>query len=465
MPPKGLEQQQLGLPTIALVGRVNVGKSTLFNKLIGESKAIISTIGGTTRTTNEGLMSWRGGHVRVLDTGGLAFEEENPFEDDILVQSEKAIKQADVILFITSAQDGIMPQEKELAKRMRKISHKPVIYIANKVDNKRIETSLSEPDWFKLGLGEPFPISASSGRGIGDLLDKIFEALEKEGKTPGTYVEHDPGIRVSIIGKPNVGKSSLFNKLIGEDRVIVSDIAHTTREPHNTTLDYTYKQGEEEVVQKITFMDTAGIRRKAKVAGYLERAGIQKSVVAVDESDIILFVLDGSDVVSQQDMQLGGLIEKRSKSVIILINKWDLAEGNSEKEQEEVKSRIMSYFPHLDFASVQLVSGLTGLHVQKIMPNIMHAWRARHTHIANRGLEQFLEQATKEHRPSRGKGTRHPKLLGMRQLRNNPPIFEVFVKYRTSLHRSYINYIENKLRDSFDFFATPLVIKLTKTKR
>ncbi|MBT4153231.1 MAG: ribosome biogenesis GTPase Der [Candidatus Magasanikbacteria bacterium] len=463
--PKGLTQENLGIPTIAIIGRVNVGKSTLFNKLIGETKAIVSTIGGTTRTTNEGLLHWRGRHIRVLDTGGLSFEEDTPFEEDILVQSEKAMKLADVILFITDGQVGVMPQERELAKRMRKISHKPVIFIANKVDNKRIEASLTEPDWYKLGLGEPFPISAASGRSIGDLLDKIFEVLGDEATDAEKFVEEDPGIRISLIGKPNVGKSSLFNRIIGEERVIVSDIAHTTREPHDTTLEYRYKQGEEEIMQKITFKDTAGIRRKSRVSGFLERMGIAKSITSIDDSDIILFVIDGSETISQQDMQLAGLIEKRSKSVIILVNKWDLTEDNTEQQQIKVKKMLYSYFPHLSFAQMLLVSGKTGQHVQKILPHIMHAWQARHTHIANRGLEKFLEQATKEHRPSRGKGTRHPKLLGMRQLRDNPPIFEVFVKHRTSLHRSYINYLENKLRDSFDFFATPIVIKLTKTKR
>lgn len=213
------------------------------------------------------------------------------------------------------------------------------------------------------------------------------------------------------------------------------------------------------------FIDTAGIRRKAKVHGKIEREGIFKSIDSLRDSDLILFVLDGSEVISSQDMQLGGLIERRAKSVIILVNKWDLAEDASDTQRNFTKKKIYSYFPHLDFAPIEFVSGLTGVGVHKIFPLIMKVWEARHTRIANRGLENFLEKATKEHRPSRGKGTRHPKLLGMKQLEVAPPVFEVAVKFQTSLHRSYVSYLENKLREEFNFLGTPIVMKLRKIKR
>ena len=454
------------LPTIALVGRVNVGKSTLFNKLTETNKAIVSDIPGTTRTSNEGLILWRGKYVKLVDTGGLTFEDEVPFEDDILQQSERAMKTADIIIFMTDGQEGILPQERELAKRMRRIINKPVVFVANKIDNKRQEFNLTEPEWTKLGLGEPFSISAAAGRNVGDLLDHLYSLLNKTKIRP-KQIKDPKGdiINISIIGKPNVGKSSLFNKLIGEEKVIVSDIAHTTREPHDTLVNYEYKLGTKLKKQQINFVDTAGIRRKSKVGGKLEREGIHKSIQSIEDSELVLFVIDGSEVISTQDMQLGGLLEKKSKSVIIVVNKWDLSEEKSDTYRNHVKSMVYSYFPHLDFSPIVFVSGKTGYCVHDIFPLITRTWNARHTEIPNDTLHGFIEHIQKIHRPARGKGTRQPKILGMKQLRTNPPIFEIVVKFRTSLHRSYLNFIENKLREQFDFFATPIVIKITKNKR
>lgn len=455
------------LPIIALVGRVNVGKSTLFNKLTESNKAIVSDIPGTTRTSNEGLVLWRGKYAKIIDTGGLTFEDDVLFEDEILKQSERAMKEADVVVFVTDAKDGILPQERELAKRMRRIIVKPVILLANKVDNERIEYDLADPSWLKLGLGEPFPVSATNSRNIGNFLDLLYKTLSKIKHQPKTLnkTKEEPPINVSIIGKPNVGKSSLFNKLIGQEKVIVSPIAHTTREPHDTLVDYEYELGGKTKKQKINFIDTAGIRRKAKVEGELERAGISKSLRIAQESDIVLFVIDGAEIISSQDMQLGGLLEKRIKSVIILVNKWDLAEDNSDHQRNEVKKMIYSYFPHLDFAPILFVSGLTGYRVHDIFQLIIRAWEARQTQIPHDVLNKFLENTQKSHLPSRGKGTRHPKLLGMSQTGSNPPIFEITVMYRTSLHRSYLNFVENKLREQFNLFACPIMIKLTKNKR
>ncbi|MBU0661157.1 ribosome biogenesis GTPase Der [Patescibacteria group bacterium] len=458
------------LPTLALIGRVNVGKSTLFNTLTKGNKALISDIPGTTRTSNEGIIVWRGQEIALIDTGGLTFDDEKvPLADDIIIQSERAIKEADIILFVVDARAGVLPQEKELAKRLRKMTHKPVLLIANKVDNPRVEMTLTDKEWYQLGLGEPFAVAGASGKQTGDLLDHVFTMLETLDHNPEDADREDhynETITVSLIGKPNVGKSSLFNKIIGQEKVIVSPMAHTTREPHDTLVTYeqTTTTGET-IKQQIKFIDTAGIRRKSKVHGILERMGIHKSIHAADDSEITLLVLDGSETISSQDMQLGGLLEKRSKSVIILINKWDLTEENDDTHRNHVQRMVHSYFPHLKFAPIFFVSGKTGEKVHQIFPAILHAWHARQTHIANRALEKFLENATKEHRPARGKGTRHPKLLGMHQVNENPPIFELFIKQQTSLHRSYVHYLENRLREQFDFFATPIVIKLKKVHR
>ncbi len=459
-------QHEDNLPVIVLVGRVNVGKSTLFNKLIEEHKAIVSDIPGTTRTPNEGTVLWRGKYIRIVDTGGLTFTDSIPFEQAILRQSEIAMKRADIIVFVTDAQTGILPQEKELAKRLRRMNRKPVMLVANKADNERTRQEINVQEWMTLGLGEPFYISAASSYQLGDLLDNIYKVLHGGEKRPKQKkMEPEDSINISIIGKPNVGKSSLFNKLIGEEKVIVSDIAHTTREPHDTTMTYmhTNEQGEQKETH-ITFIDTAGIRRKSLVGPGLEKEGIQKSIKAIEDSDIILFVLDGSETISSQDRQLGGLLEKRGKSVIILINKWDLAEDQEDSNRQQVIKMVKSYFPHLDFSPVLLVSGKTGYRIHNIFPVIMDVWKARHTKVPIKALEYFIKQATFEHRPSRGKGTRHPKVLGMRQIEEAPPVFELFIKYRTSIHRSYIHFLENRLREQFNFLGTPIIMKLRKQK-
>ncbi len=455
------------LPTVVMVGRVNVGKSTLFNRLTEQFKAMVSPIAGTTRTNNEGFVMWRGKNFRLVDTGGLTFDETVPLEKEIIKQSERAVKEADLILFVTDAIDGILPQEYELAKRLRKTSKVPILLVANKVDRASIETNIHSPEWHKFALGPAFPVSSGSGRNTGDLLDKIFQHLQKTSIRPKVIKDEEVGetIHISIIGKPNVGKSSLFNQLIGEDRVIVSDMPHTTREPYDTLVTYTYEEEGKKIAQKINFMDTAGIRRKAKVDGDLEKQGISKSLNALEESDIILFVIDASDSISHQDMQLAGLLERHSKSVLLLLNKWDLAKDNSDQARNEVKKMMNSYFPHIDFAPLIFVSGKTGYRVHDIFPHIIRAWQARHKKLANRILEKFIEKATKEHRPARGKGTRHPEIMGFRQINVNPPIFEMFIKQKTSIHRSYVEFIENRLREEFDFYGTPVVIKLTKMKK
>jgi len=454
------------LPVVALIGRVNVGKSTLFNRLIEDNQAIVSDVPGTTRTSNEGLILWRGKYMKIIDTGGLTFTDSVILESEILKQTERAMKEADIVVFVADAKDGILPQERELAKRLRRIETKPVIFVANKVDSESIEYNLNEPEWTKLGLGQPFPVSAASGRKIGDLLDLLYKTATKIKKTPKVKKEDGEIIQVSLIGKPNVGKSSLFNKLIGMDKVIVSPMAHTTREPHDTLVSYTYadEKGKEKK-QLINFVDTAGIRRKANVSGKLEREGISKSIRSAENSDIILFVVDGMEPIASQDRQLGGLLEKKSKSVIILLNKWDLNEDDSDHHRNEVKAFIYSHFPHLKFAPIVFVSGKSGYHVHQIFPLLIRAWQARQTKITTAPLTRFIEQVSRQHLPSRDKGTRQPKILGLKQIHTNPPLFEMTVKHGTSLHRSYINFVENQLREKFNFFATPVVIKLTKSKK
>ncbi len=447
------------LPTIALVGRVNVGKSTLFNKITESKHALVSDIPGTTRTRNVATATWRGKQFRIIDTGGLTFDTDVPLEDDIIHQTELALSEADIILFVVDAQDEIMPQERELARRLQKTvkdGNKKLLFVANKADTATLRERVHDREFLKLGLGAPLPVSASNGANLGDMLDSIFKTFNKTSRRPKQLKEKN-AIRVALVGKPNVGKSSLFNKLIGEDRVIVSPMPHTTREPHDTLVEYEK--------QNILFVDTAGIRRKTKVSGVLEKAGIGKSLDMINKSDIVLFMLDATESITDQDQQLAGLLREHTKSVIIVINKWDKAEGNDDEFRNNVKALIYKKFPHLDFAPIVFVSAKVGYRVHQIFPLIMEAWNARQTEVPSEGLYDFIKRATKKHLPTRGKGVRHPQILGFHQLGTNPPVFEMMIKPRTSVHISYVHYIENRLREEYDFFASPIIMKLSKLKK
>ncbi len=445
------------LPTVALVGRVNVGKSTLFNKIMEANLAMVSDIPGTTRTRNIGEASWRGKQFRLVDTGGLTFSDDVILEEDIIKQTEIALSEADVILFVTDLQNGVLPQEYELGKLLAKNKRKtPIILVGNKADNLTIHARIYDHEWQKFGLGEPFPVSAANGSNVGDLLDILYKLLNKQTKRP-KQVEEKPSIKVALVGRPNVGKSSLFNKLIGEDRVIVSPMAHTTREPHDTLVEV---DG-----QRIVFVDTAGIRRKTKVSGELEHLGINKSIATIDRSDIVLLILDATEPVTDQDQQLAGLLREHTKSVIIVVNKWDEAEDNTDSFRNDVKKDLYKKFPHLDYAPIVFTSAKTSYRVHQIFPLLKEAWADRHTELDHDTLIAFLKRATKRHLPTRGKGVRHPKIYDFTQVKTSPPTFEMFIKQGTSVHMSYVHYLANQLRQEFKFFATPIIIKLTKMKR
>lgn len=476
------------LPTVALVGRVNVGKSTLFNKMTESRHALVSEIPGTTRTRNIGVVTWRGKNFRLIDTGGLTFSEDVPLEEDIIKQTEIALQEADVIVFVADIQTGLLPQERELARRLKKIKTKPIILVANKADNPALHTAVHDKEWRRLGLGEPLPVSAANGVNVGELLDALYSHLNKAKRRPKQIKEFKP-IKVAIMGRPNVGKSSLFNKLIGEERVIVSPIPHTTREPHDTLVEVDIPtdtphldllppeegakkpspagrgQGEESQKTHILFVDTAGIRRKMKVSGELEKIGISKSIATVNRADIVLLVLDATEPIADQDQQLAGLLRQHTRSVIIVVNKWDETEDNSDAFRNDAKKSIYNSFPHLDFAPIVFVSAKTGYRVHQIFPLILQAWEGRNLILDQEKVREFILNVTKRHLPTRGKGVRHPKILGFEQLGYNPPMFEILVKSNTSLHISYVRYLENRLRETFGFFASPIVMKLSKTKR
>lgn len=443
------------LPTVALIGRVNVGKSTLFNCLTETSKAIISNVPGTTRTRNIGLVNWRGKNFNIIDTGGLTFEKDIPFEEDVIEQTDIAIKESEVILFVVDLKNELLPQEKELAKKINRRfkGKKNIILIGNKADNATDRSRIYDPEWKKLGFGEPIPVSAVNGSNIGDLLDIIYKYLSKQKRKPKT-TEEIPALKVALAGKPNVGKSSLFNKLIGEDRVIVSDVAHTTREPHDTLVEVDN--------EAILFIDTAGIRKKSRVGGALEKLSVAKSLESIERADIVLMVLDTSEPISDQDKQLAGFISEHGKSAIFVVNKWDLAEDNEDTFRNEVMKLIYKEFPHLSYAPIVFTSAKSGYRTHQIFPLLQRAKQERLTNINQADLQDFLKRAVKKRLPSRGKGVRHPKIMSIKQISIGPPVFQIVIKQKTSLHPSYINFLKNRLRERFGFYASPIIIKLKK---
>ena len=443
------------LPTVALVGRVNVGKSTLFNRLTEKQTALVSDIPGTTRTRNIGLVKWRGKNFRLVDTGGLTFDTNVPLEKEIIVQTKIGIAEADLILFITDIQAGILPQEKELIKMLNN-HRQQLIFVANKADSRQWYNSVHEHEFLKLGLGEPLAVSAANGANLGELLEMITKQLNKLPKRPKQIKELKP-IKVALIGKPNVGKSTLFNSLIGKQEVVVSDRPHTTREPFDTLVKYEK--------QPILFVDTAAIRRKTKVSGKLEVQGISKSIQMITKADVVLLVVDTTEPISSQDQQLGGLLKEHSRSVIIIINKWDMAEANDDHFRNQVKELVYNFFPHLKFAPLLFISAKSQYRVQQIFPEIIKAYQARFTEITNNALDRFLQQLIKKHLPSRGKGVNFPEILSLKQLATDPPIFQITVKAKTSLNSSYVQFIKNELRIKFNFYATPIVVKIKKHKK
>jgi len=432
-------------PKIAIIGRTNVGKSTLFNRLVERQEALVSKIPGTTRDRNEADCLWRGQIIRLIDTGGLDVDYRDELEADIAKQARLAMKQADVILFVVDLIEGMLPLDKELAKELSK-SKKPVIVVGNKVDKAR-----GKPEKWQWPLDDPFPVSAARGTSTGDLLDLIYDALKKINKPPADIVEATD-TRVAVIGKPNVGKSSIINKILGEERFIVSSVAHTTREPNDTLVNI----GDKHYI----LIDTAGIRKLAKVkkSHSLESASVRKSLGTLRSSDVALFLIDVSKKPTVQDRNLAGLIIDAQVGVILVANKWDLIKDKDTKTMKEFSENLKRDFPFFTWAPVIFTSSITGQRVKKVFDLIDQIQQARYTEIDQEDLDTFLIKAMRKQKPLRGKGAGHPKLLGIKQTRVAPPVFVVTLKgkYKEALNKSYLRYLENSLRREFNLIGTPI---------
>ncbi|WP_020008349.1 ribosome biogenesis GTPase Der [Salinicoccus albus] len=425
-------------PTIAVVGRPNVGKSTLFNRIIGERKAIVEDTPGVTRDRLYAAGDWLNYEFNVIDTGGIELKGE-PLQEQIKMQAEIAILEADVILMITNGKEGVTEDDLLVARILQK-SKKPVVLSVNKIDNYEMRSEIYE--FYQLGLGEPFPVSGSHGLGLGDVLDESaahFNALEKE-------TEIDTSVKVSLIGRPNVGKSSLINAILGEDRVIVSDTGGTTRDAIDTP--YTYDN------EEYTLIDTAGMRKRGKVYEATEKYSVLRANRAIERSDVVLMVINGEEGVLEQDKKIAGLAHEGGRAVIFLVNKWDAVEKD-DKTMKNFEKKIKKEFQFLNYAPVVFVSALKKTRLLTVFPMIRLANDSHKKRVQSSTLNEVIVDSVSMNPTPTDKG-RRLKIFYATQVSVAPPTFVLFVNDVELMHFSYRRYIENQLRSAFDFTGTPI---------
>ncbi len=430
---------------IAIVGRPNVGKSTLFNRILQERRAIVLDTPGVTRDRIYGDYSWLAKDYRLIDTGGIQLADA-PFQKEINAQVDIAVEQANTIIFLTSGSEGLTDDDRYIAKLLRKAG-KPVIVAVNKIDDYALINNIYE--FYGLGFGDPIAVSASHGIGVGDLLDKCVEVMPK--KAIDTY---EGMIRFAIIGRPNVGKSSLTNALVGEDRVIVSEIEGTTRDAIDTV--FTFK-GKEYVA-----IDTAGIRRRGKVQEYVEKYSVLRAKSAIDRADVVLVLIDGARGIIEQDKHVAGLAHEALKGVIIVLNKWDLV-PKDHKTMAEMEKKIRSEFQYLDYAPIAFTSAIDGKRVDTLLPLIEEVYANVNRRIQTSVLNEVILDAQLSNPPKTHNGKRL-KIYYATQVEAAPCVIVLSVNEPDLLHFSYKRYLENRLREAFDFKGVPINIKAIKRK-
>lgn len=435
-------------PIVAIVGRPNVGKSTLFNVLAGEKISIVQDTPGVTRDRIYADINWLDYNFTLIDTGGIEPESDNIILKSMREQAEIAIETADVILFMTDVRQGMVDDDAKVADMLRR-SKKPIVLVVNKVDS--FEKFMPDVyEFYNLGLGDPHPISGSSRLGIGDMLDEVVSHFNESAKDD----TEDERPRIAIIGKPNVGKSSIINKLLGEDRVIVSDIAGTTRDAVDTEI---VRNGREYV-----FIDTAGLRRKSKIKEDIERYSIIRTVSAVERCNVAVLVIDATEGITDQDAKIAGIAHDRGKGMIIAVNKWDAIEKNDKtiyKFTEEIRNKL-SYMP---YAELLFISAQTGQRLSKLFETIDAVIENHSLRIATGVLNEIMSEAVAMQQPPSDKGKRL-KLYYITQVSVKPPTFVIFVNDKELMHFSYTRYIENRIRESFGFRGTPLKLIIRERK-
>ena len=428
--------------TVAIIGKPNVGKSTFFNYLVGQRLSIVEDTPGVTRDRVYGETNWRGKDFTIIDTGGIEEKANDVISIQMRLQAELAIDVADVIVFITDVTTGITPDDRNIALMLKR-SKKPIVLVCNKVDDfKKLENDTYE--FYNLGLGRPYPISSAHAKGIGDVLDAIYEHLPEKDEND----EDKEYIKVAIIGKPNVGKSSLVNKILGENRSIVSNIAGTTRDAIDSKFENEHG--------KYIFIDTAGLRRHSKVEENIEKYSVLRTELAIERADVCLLMIDANEGVTEQDTKIAGKAHEAGKAVIIAINKWD--EYNKENGTlENYTKDVYNKLSYLSYAPILFISAKTGQRVEKLFELINEVSNNNAMRIATSVLNELLAEAVAIVQPPTDKGKRL-KVLYMTQVSTKPPTFAIFVNDKKLFHFSYERYIVNKLRQEFNFKGTPIRI-------
>ena len=439
-----------GKPIVAVVGRPNVGKSTLFNALAGSRISIVKDTPGITRDRIYADVSWLNYNFTLIDTGGIEPDSKDIILSQMREQAQIAIDTADVILFMVDVKQGLVDADSKVADMLRR-SHKPVVLVVNKVDS--FEKLMADVyEFYNLGIGEPHAISAANQMGIGDLLDEVVALFpDRTGEE-----EEDERPRIAIVGKPNVGKSSIINKLIGENRLVVSDIAGTTRDAVDTPVKYNKKE--------YVYIDTAGLRRKNKIKEELERYMIVRTVSAVERADVVVLVIDGTEGVTEQDAKIAGIAHERGKGVIIAVNKWDAVEKN-DKTIYRFTEKVRNTLAYMPYAELIFISAKTGQRLNKLYETIDMVIENHSLRVATGVLNEIMTEAVALQQPPSDKGKRL-RLYYMTQVSVKPPTFVIFVNDKELMHFSYQRYIENKIRESFGFKGTPLhfIIRERKDK-
>jgi GTP-binding protein len=445
-------------PIVALVGRPNVGKSTLFNRMSGTQDAIVDDVPGTTRDRLFGHAEWCGVEFDIVDTGGIDpdFSKQNTplsigsseFISEIRSQALIAVKEADVVLFLVDAISGVTLADREIAEILRKsqkivdgVEKPPVLLVVNKADSSRQRNLVAE--FYELGMGEPFPISAIHGTETGDMLDALIQLFPAQDKEP-----EDDSVKIAIVGKPNVGKSSLLNCLVGEERVIVSDIAGTTRDAIDTKMMY----GD----IPVTLIDTAGIRRRGKIEPGVEKFSVIRSMRAIEQADVSLLVINATQGISVQDAHIAGYILDEWKSVVVVVNKWDAIEKDTYTMQAYTE-KIRNELNFMPYVPILFVSALTKLRVNQIMPMALQVQEERLVRIKTSALNEVIHEAQDKHHATSKTG-RSLSMYYATQVRSDPPTFLIYVNDPALAHFSYKRYIENQIRERFSFIGTPIRI-------
>jgi GTP-binding protein len=442
-------------PLVALVGRPNVGKSTLFNRMVGQRLAVTDEIPGTTRDRLQAEAEWIGMEYRVVDTGGIEVYQPRGSRDTaplaegsadfvplIKAQALQAVEDADVIIMLVDAVHGITAADEEIAKILRRNEGKPIFVAANKADNPGRKEDAVE--FYSLGLGEVFPISAIHGLGVGDLLDAIVGSLRDLIEDDGA--DEDDLLRIAIVGRPNVGKSSLLNLLTGEERVIVSPIAGTTRDAIDTDLIW---HG-----QQVKLIDTAGIRKRGKIEPGVEKFSVLRTMRAIERADVVLLLIDAEDGITEQDQHIAGYVMEAFKSIILVVNKWDIIEKD-EHTIDRWKETLLAKFDFLPDPPMLFISALSGQRVHQVLETAHRVWEARFQRISTAELNRMLRDAVQKHPPPTS-GTKRLKLMYLSQVAVNPPVFLFHVNDTRLVHFTYRRYLENQLRAAYVFEGTPV---------